>query len=101
MSHLSLCRNRLSLQILCAGFCFLLEPQDPLPRLSAGQPAEKQQAPQLALQRGPWGKVDSLAFSPDGKTLAACQLVIGSGATISLWDVTSGELRCTMAGEAH
>jgi WD40 repeat protein len=37
----------------------------------------------------------SVAFSPDGQTLAS-----GSGKTIELWDLNSGKRLCTLSGHS-
>jgi WD40 repeat protein len=53
------------------------------------------QRPELILQTGPTGTTKSLAFTPDGKTLAG-----GGDYGVKLWDVTSGtELRALAAGD--
>jgi len=45
------------------------------------------QKAELVVQTGHTGFVTSVAFSPDGKTLAS-----GSGETIKLWDIDTGTL---------
>src|SRR5258708_20012679 len=52
------------------------------------------QQPQLVLETGP-GFVKSMAFSPDGKTLASS----GRDHSTTLWDVTSGHPLRTL--DAH
>jgi WD40 repeat protein len=51
-------------------------------------------AKERATLRGHIGSVVSVAFSPDGKTLASG----GGDGSIKLWDVASGKLRATLTG---
>ena len=58
-------------------------------------PSTSAQEPQLrATLKGPIGPVISLAFSPDGQTLA----LGNSGGTIQLWDLSSAKVRATLTG---
>ena len=49
---------------------------------------------ELATLRGHSEKVNSVAFSPDGKTLASGSV----DKTIEIWDVSSGEVKATLLG---
>src|SRR5262249_54428654 len=49
-----------------------------------------------ATLKGHTGSVNSVAFSPDGKTLASGDSV----GTIKLWDVATGEERATLKGHS-
>src|ERR1700761_8610860 len=59
-----------------------------------GVVAAQQTSPELALQSGHQGKVNSLAFSPDGRMIASA----GSDSTIKLWDTSRGLLIRTLSG---
>jgi WD40 repeat protein len=54
------------------------------------------QRPELVVQTGNTNNVESVAFSPDGKTLAA-----GSGNFIKLWDVSTGTDLRTLKGHSN
>ena len=69
------------------------EAEQPVKAVAAAEP----QSPALHIPRNRMthdGRVHSVAYSPDGKTLAS-----GSGdQTIKLWDVTTGKERATLKG---
>jgi WD40 repeat protein len=72
--------RRLGVAAVCLALSAPLSAQEPKPR---------------AIFEGHVGGVESLSFSPDGKTLAsAC-----SGCSIKLWDVASGRNTATMKEE--
>jgi len=77
------------LVVSCLSLVFLVITPQLGPCLQAEEPKER------ATLKGHRGTVESVAFSPDGKTLA-------SGAsydqTIRLWDVTTGKERGTLRG---
>lgn len=55
------------------------------------------QQPELVVRTGHTGSVDSVVFSPDGKTLASG----GNDSTIKLWDVATGRELRTFAGHSE
>jgi WD40 repeat protein len=55
---------------------------------------------ELTPLRDPWW-VRSIAFAPDGKTLAAGRADLDKPGDIKLWDVTGGMARATLRGHAH
>jgi WD40 repeat protein len=59
-----------------------------------GQQARGQQSEPWAKLKGHTSRVTSLAFSPDGRTLASTSL----DHTVRLWEVTTGKQRSTLKG---
>ncbi len=78
-------------------FQFVLSDAFPRVKGSEQQPDSPQDHPELVLQIGHTGKINALAFSPDGKTLATG----GDDKTVKLWDTKTGELKRTLIGHGR
>src|ERR1700681_3160439 len=80
--------GRMSKMVVCLGVgCLGL----PLSLLSAQQPKLR------ATLKGHTDRVISVAYSPDGKTLASGS----SDTTIKLWDVATGKEKATLSGHTN
>lgn len=58
---------------------------------------EKRYKPELVIQTGHTSAVSSVAFSPDGKTLASA----GGESTIKLWNIETGQQRKSLEGHTN
>src|SRR5438552_2979608 len=66
----------------------------PAPHTRARFPQPPAARPELVLQLGHQGEIDSIAFTPSGKTL------ISAGSTVTYWNVRTREVERNIPGAA-